>query len=220
MPQIDVSGKGSVKAPPTQVHLTVGVVTKSVPEIKTPIPASKENAKLMDSVIAVIRKFGIPDKNIRTSDFDVSPEFDSNYHTKTNVFLGFTAKNSLTVKLPSMDNIGELYGQLLEAGANTISSPTFSLENRKPLEMQARQLAVLEAKNKAEQIANAAGLTNLKIVAITDGAIEHRQIRLGKGINASAGMGYSGYSGCVGVPMIFAGEEEVTVDVAITFSVE
>src|SRR5580698_5780339 len=68
---ITVSGEGEVKAVPDQAILSAGVVSQAV----TADEALATNRRAMNAVFATLKRQGIPDRAIRTSEFSVQPQY-------------------------------------------------------------------------------------------------------------------------------------------------
>jgi hypothetical protein len=67
---ITMSGQGDVRAAPDMVTLSAGVTSESA----TAAAALAENRTHMLSVFAVLKKLGVADKDVQTSNFSLYPE--------------------------------------------------------------------------------------------------------------------------------------------------
>src|SRR5436309_254573 len=68
---LTVSGAGEAKATPDQATVSAGVLT----EAKQAGDALAANSRAMNAVFATLKRFGIPDKSIQTSNFSVTPQY-------------------------------------------------------------------------------------------------------------------------------------------------
>src|SRR5215469_9503647 len=68
---LTVSGEGETKATPDQARLSAGVVTQA----HRAADALAANTRAMNEVFATLKRMGIPDKSIQTSDFSVEPQY-------------------------------------------------------------------------------------------------------------------------------------------------
>ena len=68
---ISTSGHGEVRAVPDMAEVRAGV-TITAP---TAAQALAANSSRMQSVFAALRKMGVPEKNIQTTNFYVSPQY-------------------------------------------------------------------------------------------------------------------------------------------------
>ncbi len=68
---IVVDGTAEASAPPDVAYLSLGVDSPA----RTAAEATATNASAMAAVIAAVKAQGIPDKDVRTQDFSVSPVY-------------------------------------------------------------------------------------------------------------------------------------------------
>ena len=68
---ITMGGHGEVRATPDTAMLSAGVSTEGA----TAAAALAANNSRMQAVMAAIKKLGVPDKDIQTSNFSVSPQY-------------------------------------------------------------------------------------------------------------------------------------------------
>jgi len=76
---ITVSGEGQAKAVPNQAHLSAGVVSQG----RKAADALSANTRAMNGVFAALRRLGIPDKSIQTSDFSITPQYQADRNGST-----------------------------------------------------------------------------------------------------------------------------------------
>lgn len=90
----------------------------------------------MTAVIEVVRAMGIEARDIQTSELRVEPRFaeqpddyDSYLNTEPPRILGYIARNTVELRLRSLDRASEIIGALFAAGANDVNGPHFELDN-------------------------------------------------------------------------------------------
>ncbi|MBI3677550.1 MAG: SIMPL domain-containing protein [Proteobacteria bacterium] len=167
---VTVSGEGDVKATPDQATLSAGVVTQE----KTAADALASNARAMNEVFATLKKLGIPDHAIQTSNFSVQPQYepyDAN-RTQPPRIVGYQVSNTVNVRVDDLKKLGPSLDALVAAGSNQLGGVAFSIKNPKPLLAQAREDAVKDAIERAQTYAHAAGITLGPIVSIQEGGAE------------------------------------------------
>ncbi|HQA67971.1 MAG TPA: SIMPL domain-containing protein, partial [Aggregatilineales bacterium] len=81
----------------------------------------------------------------------------------------FHVNNLMRVKVSDTERIGEVIEAGMDAGANTVGSLFFAIEDPDALEAQARADAVADARARAEQLAEAAGVQLGDLVNLTEG---------------------------------------------------
>ncbi len=80
----------------------------------------------------------------------------------------FRASGSVEVTLRDLDKAGLVIQAATKAGANDVGNFEMTVEDQKPLEKQARDKAVADARSRAEQLAKLAGVTLGPVVAIQE----------------------------------------------------
>jgi len=139
---ITVTGTGTASAVPNEASFSFGVQTDGV----TAREAQAANADRMSRVIAALRGLGIANADLQTQDVSVSPKW-SNDGTPD----GYTAHNSVQVKVRRVARLGRVVDAAVAAGATETSGPTFS-RTGSSLYKTALQNAVAEARSKAEAL--------------------------------------------------------------------
>ncbi|HEY4115489.1 MAG TPA: SIMPL domain-containing protein [Rhizomicrobium sp.] len=161
---LTVSGDGEIKAKPDQAMLSAGVVTEG----RTAADALAANARKMNAVFETLKRIGIPDRAIQTSEMSVSPQYPGDSRQPRRI-TGYEVTNTVNVTVDDLDKIGPAIDALVNSGANSLGDIGFSIADDKPLTAQAREAAVKDATAKAETLARAAGVTLGPILSITEG---------------------------------------------------
>jgi uncharacterized protein YggE len=161
-PTIQVTGEGSVKGEPDAASFYVGVTTKA----STARKSQKDNADEMNKVIGQLKKSGIEKKNIKTTRYNIHPEYE--YKNRVRTFKGYKTIHNLTVTLHKIEKLGEILDAVVSAGSNDVSGIRFFIEDPSELENQARAEAVRKGKDKAKVLAEAAGVKVGKLISIQE----------------------------------------------------
>jgi len=148
---ISVTGEGRVFAEPDMAEIIIGVESRA----PTAQEAASQNSQDMNQVMAVIEGMGIAEEDIQTVDYSIRAEMDYRDDEGPQV-VGYVVDNAVRVKIRDLDLVGDLLDQVTEAGANNIYGITFTIEDPRPFQEQAREMAVSEARSKAQQLAEAA----------------------------------------------------------------
>ncbi|HTO39374.1 MAG TPA: SIMPL domain-containing protein [Rhizomicrobium sp.] len=210
---LSVSGEGEVHAIPDQAQLSAGVVSHG----KTAAEALSANAAAMNTVFATLRKRGIPEKSITTSNFSLSPQYppyrqDAPQGDRTRI-IGYEVSNQVTVILDDVAKAGATLDALVTSGANQAGGVSFTIRDSKPLLAQARTAAVNDAVAKAQTLAKAAGVTLGPILSIQEGGSDApmpRPMMMRADMMKVASAPTS----------IAAGEQSVTAHVSITWEIQ
>jgi uncharacterized protein len=206
---LSVSGQGEVKAAPDQSNLSAGVTTQAA----TAAQALAANTRAMNAVFATLKRLGVPDKDIQTSDFTVSPQYQA-YKPGTSGpqrIVGYQVSNNVDVAVEEIDKTGAVLDALVASGSNQIGGIAFSIRDPKPLLRVARAAAVADAIDRAQSYAKAAGVTLGAILSIQEGGSEApRPVYRDKMVMALA----------AAPPPVAGGEQSVSVNVSITWAIQ
>jgi len=201
-----VSGEGEMQAVPDEAQLSAGVVTHA----RTAADALSENSRAMNGVFDALKRLGIPDKSIQTSDFSVSPQYQTDQHgNSTEKIIGYEVSNNVTVIVDELPKLGSAIDALVSSGANSMGGVDFTIRDPKPLLDEARAAAIKDALNRANIYAKAAGISLGPIDSIGETGYEAprpmlRTMAMVNTINAAP-------------TPVAAGEQKVTASVSITF---
>jgi uncharacterized protein YggE len=146
---ITVTGTGMASAVPNEATFSFGVQTDGT----TARDAQAANAERMSRVVAALRDLGIAKADLQTTDVSVSPEWSSDGSVR-----GYTAHNSLQVKVHRVSRAGHVVDVAVGAGATESSGPTFSRADHALLYKAALRNAVTQARSKAEALASESGV--------------------------------------------------------------
>lgn len=204
-PRIVVTGMGTTKATPDVAYLSLGVITTG----KRAQEASQANAAAADKIMAALKKSGIAEKDIQTSNYSIQPVYRNNDFSKG--IEGYQVSNVVRATVRKLATLGNVIDAGLDAGANNVQGVSFGLEERDAAEDKALVAAVREAKRKADVMAKAAGVRIL-------GVLEISTVYEGRPIPMMAGFGGEAAMAKVATP-ISPGELDVTANVTMVFSI-
>lgn len=161
---ITVSGTGeSTGSDPDLANLSITVTTKG----ETAKEATSKNASTTQNILSILSILGIPKKDIETTGFNVNPDYE--FSGGTSRIKGYVATNTLSVEVIS-SRVGEVIDSVTEEDVS-VNGIGFKLneENSRKKQSEALENAVKEARQKAEAIAKAAGVTIIGIKSISEG---------------------------------------------------
>ena len=118
----------------------------------------------MDAIVARLKADGIADSDIRTTAYNVNPQYDGNQQT----LRGYQVQNLVDVRSTNVTNLGPLIDDAIGAGASRVYGIRFEASNMQDLKNQARDQAMQNARAKAEQLARDAGVGLGKPLAISE----------------------------------------------------
>ena len=162
---LKVLGNGSVPLAPDAASVTVGVDVSASALSEAQAMANAT----MEAILAAIAAEGIADEDVQTSSYSVNPIRD--YDPQTGVpgdVTAFQVTNMVLVRVDNVDELGTLLDAVVAAGANNIYGVSFYNQEPGSAGSEARRLAVEDARTKAAELADAAGLTLGRILAIAE----------------------------------------------------
>lgn len=163
-PTLNVSATGKASAAPDRATVSAGVVTQG----KTAREAMIANATLMTAVFEELESANIPKSNITTSQLSLQPQYD--YRDRSNPKIkAYETRNTVTVKSDDLDQVGPMLDALVRAGVNKINTVQFSIKDPKAALDKARADAIREARKKAEDMAEAAGVKLGPLLSMNEG---------------------------------------------------
>ena len=158
---VTVSGTHTIYITPDKAEIHFGVETRD----DTAEAAQKKNTEQVDKAIAKLKEFGIKEKSISTTGFNIYQEYDYEENKPS----GYTASTNLTVKDIKIDDAGTIISECVKAGINQVQYISYTCSNYDEEYENALTGAVEAARKKAEVLAKAAGRTLGAVESITEG---------------------------------------------------
>ena len=201
---ITVSGQGVVSAVPNMASISMGVSH----EAKEAQEAMDKVSAGINDVIASLKMTQVAAKDMQTSQISLRPVWTYSERTNTSKVTGFAASVTLSVTLRDLGAMGDVLTRVVSVGGNQFHGISLGLEDSAALEVDARALAVADAMDKANQLAEAAGLKIVDVVSISEGGSPSYPVARMDMAMASESM------------EIEAGETSVTKSVTMVFEAE
>ena len=154
---IRTTGSGQVSTAPDVATIRGGVnVTR-----ETVSEAHSQAAELMDALLLALTQRGIAESDVQTTRYNIYPDYQYDRETERNELVGYRVSNEISVTVTDLDLVGALIDDMAEAGGDdtVFHGVSFGVSDPKPLEVEARKLAVEDLVDKASQLAQNAGVT-------------------------------------------------------------
>ena len=152
------------------MHSDLAIISIGVREINADV---LEAQSAVNNKIAAVRQAlidaGAEESQINTDSIRIYANYD--YSGETEVIVGYTAYNALSVRTTNIDGVGALIDAAFAAGANTLDGVEFTVQDDTAAQEQAITLAVQDAQRKAEVFASAAGLQIASIQSISESTV-------------------------------------------------
>lgn len=215
---ISVSGEGEVFAVPDTATFSV-TVQEQAKEVKS---AQDVATKKGNDIIAYLKSQGIDEKDIQTTDYSVSPQYDytngvcsGGYCPGKQVLRGFQVSQTLTVKVRDTKKAGDLLSGVGSRGASSVSGLSFTIDDQDKLEAEARDKAIAKAQDKAEALADSLGVSIVRVVGFSENG--NGPIYYAK--TMALGMG-GGADVAAPSPQIPTGQNKITSNVTVTYEIQ
>jgi uncharacterized protein YggE len=202
-----VTGEGEAMAVPDIATLRLGIAAQAATVAEAQTQATEAMTKVTDSLI----DNGVAEKDIQTQYFNIRQVTKWDREREEEVVIGYRVTNKVTAKIRDIDKAGAIIDAVAEAGGDLtrIDGISFSVDESTAYYEEARQKAMADAKAKAEQLAELAGVT------------------LGKPTYISEGIPYSIYprdymyetAGAVPETPISPGEMELSLTVQVVYAI-
>ena len=205
-----VSGQGRVSAAPDIANLQLGIESQETSVAE----AQSQAAGVRDKVMGVLEDNGIAEKDIQTQYFNISKVTRWDDDNQREVVLGYRVTNTVTAKIRDIEKAGTIIDAVTLAGGDLtrINSIYFSIEDPTPHQKEARDEAMDDAKNKAEQLASLAGVKLGKPTYISESYYQPSSYRY------DVPMMDAGKSSAPST-IISPGEMDITLNVQVTYAI-
>ena len=215
-----VSGQGTISIDPDLAMLDFGVEVNA-PSVSE---ANSQAATAMDAIVEALKERGVKDEDIQTNRFSVTPRYRyveeevDGVRTARDVLTGYRVRNNATVKLRDLDAIGEVIDEVVTAGGDVvrINRINFTLEDSKPKMGELREMAVADAKAKAEHLAELSDVTVGRLIYISEGAAAPSLGGFGGG---GFGLAYAQEAMALSAPSVSGGEVTLSLSVQAGFAI-
>jgi uncharacterized protein YggE len=160
---LNLAAFGETRLAPDMASINLGVTT----EAATAAAAMQANSARMTQVVAALRKGGIAEKDIQTSQLSVEAQYayEQNQPPK---LTGYRAANQVTVTVRDLSRLGQAVDAVVAAGANQVGQISFGLADPAAAETAAREAAVKALAAKADLYARATGHRVLRLVSLSE----------------------------------------------------
>jgi uncharacterized protein YggE len=205
---ISINGHGEIRAIPDLAQINIGV-SSTAPTAREALEA---NTKNMTQLFDVLKKAGIENKDMTTSNFSVNPRMDFGRDgNQPGKVVGYDVNNMVTIVVRKIDDLGGLLDVAVSNGSNQINGITFSVSKPEAMLDDARKSAIADARHKAEIYAGAGAFALGDIMTVSEGVSMPQPVyyQMEKSARAAS----------ADVP-IAQGEQVLSVDVSVTYAIK
>jgi uncharacterized protein YggE len=160
---ISVNGTGEVLAKPDIGQFSFSVQADGV----TATEAQDKSATAINTIMNYLKEAGVAEEDIKTDNYALNPKY--RYDERLcpfNVYCppsepvidGYQVSQTVSVKVRNLESAGTLITGAGERGATNISGLNFTIDDETALKAEAREKAIADAREKAEQLAADLGM--------------------------------------------------------------
>jgi uncharacterized protein YggE len=196
-PELTANGRGETRITPDYAFVTIGVTNQA----SNAVEAAAENAKRFDAILASLRSYGLVDRDLVTSRYNLEQnyEYPKNQQPKLS---GFTARSSIRAEVRHLADLGKIIDASIASGATNIIGVQFLATSTDEARRTAMTEAVRQARLDADAMARAAGGTLGRLLSLNSGGVSQPIAIRGGNAQVEAAMFTSapGYAGGVAPP--------------------
>ena len=222
---ISVSGESEITAVPDVANFSFTVKETS----KTNKQAQDIISEKITTILDGLTESGISEKDIKTQSYIISPKYEfvqverqrdvaldgTIYFPGNNqqrVQTGFDVSQNVTVVLRDFDKTAEVLELIAETGVDNLNGPNFEIDSPELLEEQARALAIKNAQEKAQRLADDLNVRLGKIVSFNENGGYYQPM-------FARSLEYSSFDEVKesSAPMLPVGENTISSNITITY---
>lgn len=161
--RLDVNATGEVTRIPDIAVISAGVVSRAA----TAAGALQDSADRMQRVLTALKRAGVEDRDIQTSNVGLNPEYRYPQNEAPQL-VGYTASNTVTIRFRDIRNSGKILDALVGEGANQINGPALTIDKPEAALDEARAKAIAIGRARADLYARSLGLHVVRVVSVNE----------------------------------------------------
>jgi uncharacterized protein len=207
---VTVDGEGKVTAKPDIALINLSVVSQGLTVKQVTLDGNQK----MTEIINAVKALGVDAKDVATSSYDLNPNYAYPENQQPQI-KGYNLTQGITVKVRKLDTVDEVLDAGIKAGANQVGQLSFDIDDDSSLKKEARDMAFKKAREKADQMASAAGVGIGRVITFTEGGTVPSLVypMYDKAMSISS-------AGAVPAPSIEPGSKDIIVDVSVTYEIQ
>lgn len=209
MRTMNFNGVGKVSVKPDIAMVSMGFST----EKKTVSEAQKESTNIMNSFISKVKTLGIEDKDIKTANYNIYPQYD--YTSGKQILRGYQLTQNVNLKIRNLDKVSDILALAGEFNLNQVGDLTFDVDNKEQFIKQAKEDAIKKAKENALETSHDLNIELGRIISLNqydNTPVIYNGYKMLDSMNA--GMGGGPVS-----PTVSSGNAEISVTVDLTYEI-
>ena len=161
--RLDISATGEV----TRVPDVAIISRRGISRSPTATAALQDSANRMDRVLAALKRAGVADRDIQTSNVNLNAEYRYPENQAPQL-VGYTATNTVTIRFRDIRSSGKILDALVSEGSNQISGPNLLVDKPEAAFDEARAKAIASGRARADLYAKSLGMRVVRVVAVSE----------------------------------------------------
>jgi uncharacterized protein YggE len=209
---VTVTGDGKVTALSDLAIFSFSVLTQA----QTVKQVTMNNTQKMNAILKGMKKLKIKEKDIITSKYSLFPNYRHSKNRPPKI-TGYNLDKEIIIKTKKFELIDKIFEVITKEGVNKMML-LFDIGDTKAYKKQAREKAFEDARKKAEEMAEVAGVRLGKVVTFSENETEQYPTHS----VPSTQIGFSTLGGELSGPVsvVESGSKEFTASVSVTYEIE
>ncbi|MEJ2128880.1 MAG: SIMPL domain-containing protein [Woeseiaceae bacterium] len=161
-PHIYVEGSGVVRLDPDVLRISGEINAVSLDPAEAERAVYEKSARLLETC----KEHGIEAEQISASTISMSPKTE--YINKRRQVVGYELSRTFEISIKAMDNYYPAVRAIVESGTASDLDAAFTISDPEPSIIRAQQLAIDDARSRAERLAHQSGAKLGKVHSITE----------------------------------------------------
>ncbi|MCX6139255.1 MAG: SIMPL domain-containing protein [Candidatus Kapabacteria bacterium] len=160
---VSVEGEAEVFRTPDRASVSIGVETEG----KDVVVIKKENDRRVRAIFDALKKIGIDQKDIMTSDLQIQPQYNWKPEGQREL-VKYSMRNVVHITVRDLAKLEGVINASVSEGSNLLDNVSFSMADSKTVRDSLRIAAAKNAKAKAEALAGAVSARVLRVISISE----------------------------------------------------
>lgn len=205
---ISINSEGKVISKPDIAKINLGYSV----EKKTVADAQNDNTQKINKIITLLKKdFNIDEKDIKTSNYSINPQY--NWDEGKQTLRAYKVRQNVNIKVRDLVQVGKILEIAGQTGLNQIGGLSFEIDDPEKLKQEARIIALKNAKQKAKDLSDLAGVKLGKIISFSESDYQPTP----QPMYRAYAMEEAGRGGAA--PAVEAGSNEIIVNVTVVYEI-
>ncbi len=184
---------------------------------KDVLTAQKNNKRVMDPILAELRRLGIEDKDLKTT-YSIRPEYVT-VPDKAPQLSGYRVESGVQIKIRDLNNIAAVVALAGKYGATQVGDLQFTIDDTENLKAEARTKALADAQVKAQQLAASLGVQLRGVVSFYESEGVDYPLMYSSSMMPMKAMSEAVPVMAPSTSPVVSGSKDVTMNVSVTYEI-